>query len=103
MKDVFKVQSPSKEFKYIGEMCVAGYDKGMEDFAEPSYMTRKIKSGLTAMQNAVDTGTYAGGSAEGGNLYQTINVNREIATADEMARAIRLEARWGLVRSVPVG
>ena len=100
---VFKVQSPSKEFKYIGEMCVAGYDKGMEDFAEPSYMTRKIKSGLTAMQNAVDTGTYAGGSAEGGNLYQTINVNREIATADEMARAIRLEARWGLVRSVPVG
>ncbi|MBR5596481.1 MAG: hypothetical protein IKW30_03645 [Lachnospiraceae bacterium] len=103
VKDVFKVQSPSKEFKYIGEMCVAGYDKGMEDFAEPSYMTRKIKSGLTAMQNAVDTGTYAGGSAEGGNLYQTINVNREVATADEMARAIRLEARWGLVRSVPVG
>ena len=102
-KEGFDEHSPSKEFEYIGEMCVAGYNKGVDKLAAPSYMTRKIKSGLTAMQNAVDTGTYAGGSAEGGNLYQTINVNREVATADEMARAIRLEARWGLVRSVPVG
>ena len=102
-KNALGVQSPSKEFRYLGEMCVAGYDKGMEDFMDPAAMTRKVNSGLTAMQNAVDVGTYAGGANESGNMYQTIYVNKEVSTADELARAIRLETRWGLVGGTPLG
>ncbi|MCQ2076903.1 MAG: hypothetical protein MJZ20_07730 [Bacteroidaceae bacterium] len=31
VKEVFDINSPSKEFAYIGKMCVAGFDDGAED------------------------------------------------------------------------
>jgi hypothetical protein len=35
-----------------------------------------------------------------GGINQTININKEISTPDEMARAIRLESRYGLMKGV---
>lgn len=102
-KEGFDIHSPSKEFEYIGEMCIAGYDQGVEGFMNTDNMTRKIKSGLTVMKNSIDGHRYANGSYGYGDFNQTININKEVSTADEMARAIRVESRWGLMKGVPVG
>ena len=104
VKGVFDVNSPSKEFEYIGKMCVAGYEKGVEEFEDtPLTMTRNVKASLGAMKHNINGGSYAGVPKGVGNVYQTVYVNKEVSTADELARAMRLEARWGMVRSVPVG
>ncbi|MFR8814356.1 MAG: hypothetical protein ACLVFG_11765 [Lachnospiraceae bacterium] len=34
VKGVFGIHSPSREFKYIGKMCVAGMDDGMDGFGD---------------------------------------------------------------------
>lgn len=57
VKGVFKVESPSKEFAYIGKMCVAGFDVGTEDFEDSAEniertagdMTRNIKASMGTM------------------------------------------------------
>ena len=104
VKDIFGVKSPSRVFKYIGEMCVAGYSEGVEGFEDtPLTMTRNVKASLGAMKHNINGGSYAGVPKGAGNVYQTVYVNKEVSTADELARAMRLEARWGMVRSVPVG
>lgn len=102
-KEGFDEHSPSKEFEYIGEMCVAGYDQGVEGFMDTSNMTNKIKSGLTAMKNSIEGQRYASGSYGYGEFNQTINIYKEISTADEIARTIRVESKWGLMKGVPVG
>ena len=102
-KEGFDINSPSKEFEYIGKMCVAGYDQGMEEFADTANMTRKIKSGLTDMKNSIEGQRYTNGSYGYGDFNQTININKEVSTADEMARTIRIESKWGLMKGVPIG
>ena len=43
----------------------------------------------------------SGGNGVGtglGNFNQTINVNQQISTPDELARAVRVESKQGLMR-----
>ena len=96
------INSPSREFKWIGEMCVAGFDEGIEDLMNPKTMTRNIKASFAAMQSNLPSGGN-GKTGGSGGFSQTIIVNREISTADELARAVRVESRYGLMRGVPVG
>ena len=48
-------------------------------------------------------GGQLGSVASYGGYNQTININQPISTPDELARAIRLESKYGLMRGVPVG
>lgn len=96
------INSPSREFKWIGEMCVAGFDEGIEDLMNPTTMTRNVKASFAAMQSNLPSGGN-GKTGGSGGFSQTIIVNREISTADELARAVRVESRYGLMRGVPVG
>lgn len=96
------INSPSRKFKWIGEMCTAGWDEGTEDLMNPKTMTRNIKASFAAMQSNLPSGGN-GKTGGSGGFSQTIIVNREISTADELARAVRVESRYGLMRGVPVG
>ena len=101
-KEALDIHSPSRKFKWLAEMCVAGWDEGAEDLMNPAYMTKNINASLSAMKSNF-SGTKAAGVAGYGDFKQTININREISTPDELARAVRVEMRYGLMRGVPVG
>lgn len=97
-KDELGVASPSKEFRYIADMCVAGFSQGFEDFSIPTTVTDGINASLRTMQaNASNV------EPSGTGLTQNIYVNKEVSTASEMARAIRLESRYGLMRGTALG
>lgn len=95
-KSALGIHSPSKEFAKIGQMCVAGFDQGSEDLMDGDKLASNINASLGTIQ-----ANLSGGSLGGvGGFTQVINVNREITTADEMARAVRLESRYGLMKGV---
>lgn len=97
-KGALGIQSPSKEFRKIGEFCVAGFDKGIDGLMDGNALASDINASLGTIQanvNGVNGGV-------GGGFTQVINVNREISTPDELARAVRLESRYGLMKGVAI-
>ena len=94
-KSALGIASPSKKFKYLGEMCVAGFDEGINDL----FSGDEIARGVNASMKTISANTSANKPAVGG-LNQTININREISTPDELARAVRLESKYGLITGV---
>lgn len=102
-KDALGIHSPSRKFKWLAEMCVAGFDEGMEDLMNPDPMTRNINASMSTVQANMEGARATGGLGGFGNFNQTINVNQQISTPDELARAVRLESRYGLMRGVALG
>lgn len=92
-KDVLGIHSPSTEFAMIGKMCVAGFDEGIEPLMDGSDISRSINASVKTL----GTNNAPSSAWRAGSLNQTININREISTPDEMARAIRLESKYGLM------
>lgn len=102
-KDALDIHSPSRKFKWLAEMCVAGFDEGMDGLMNTDAMTRNINASMSTVQANIN-GTRTGGSIGGfGNFNQTINVHQQISTPDELARAVRVESRYGLMRGVAFG
>lgn len=95
-KDALGIHSPSRKFKYLGEMCVAGFDDGIQDLMSTDGITKNINASLST----VSAGMVSSSRSESGfgNFNQTINVNQQIATPDELARAVRVESKQGLMR-----
>lgn len=96
-KSALGIASPSKKFKYLGEMCVTGFDQGIKDLMDENTLTKNINASMRTM-SANTSGS--GGNGINGGFHQTINVNREISTPDELARAVRIESKYGLMRGV---
>ncbi len=101
-KDALDIHSPSRKFKWIGEMCVAGFDDGISDLMNADALKNNIDASLSIMQMNAQGGQIAsiGGF---GNFNQTLNIYQPVSTPDELARAVRLESKYGLMRGVPVG
>lgn len=101
-KEALGINSPSRKFKYLAEMCVAGFEEGAEDLMNPDTMTRNINASMSTVQANMN-GARTGGSTSGfGGFQQIVNVNQPISTPDELARVMRVESRYGLMRGVPV-
>lgn len=99
IKDFFGIHSPSTEFEWIGRMCVAGFDEGMEDFMNTDGITKNVKANLsTLQQNATGAKVFGGTMAGYRGFQQIVNINQPVRTPDEMARAMRLESKYGLIR-----
>lgn len=96
-KDELDINSPSRKFKWLGEMCVAGWNEGSEDLFDTDTVTKDINATLSVAKAGVIGG---GGGTGSGGLTQHIYVNKEVATPDEVARAIRVESRYGLIGGV---
>ena len=94
-KDALGIHSPSRKFKYLGEMCVAGFDDGIQDLMNTDGITKNINASIST----VSAGISGNGTSTGlGSFNQTINVNQQISTPDELARAVRVESKQGLMR-----
>lgn len=97
-KSALGIQSPSKEFRKIGEFCVAGFDEGIDGLMNGNALASDINASLGTIQANVN----GANGGIGGGFTQVINVNREISTPDELARAVRLESRYGLMKGVAI-
>lgn len=109
IKGVFGVHSPSKVMaNEVGKFLPMGLAKGIND--NMSYVDKAMDSmndvvlnGVTAKPVADLNAISAGGYSGFGSFNQTINVNQQIDTADELARAVRVESKYGLMRGVEIG
>ena len=100
-KTALDINSPSRKFKWLAEMCVAGFDEGAEGLMDPHEMSRNINASFETMKNNV-SGNDAG-AHKYGDFHQTIVVNDKVSTPDELARVVRIESRYGLMRGVVYG
>lgn len=99
VKDGLDIHSPSRKFKWIGQMCVAGFDEGLEDLADTQTLTKNIDARLRTVQmNRSGVAAFGGAGYGSGGFNQTVNIYQPVSTPDETARAMRLEARYGLIR-----
>lgn len=99
VKDGLDIHSPSRKFKWIGQMCVAGFDEGLEDLADTQTLTKNIDARLnTVRMNRSGVAAFGGTGYGFGGFNQTVNIYQPVSTPDEMARAMRLESRYGLMR-----
>lgn len=111
-KSLLGISSPSKVFRdEVGKMIGLGMIEGINSTVpavvkamdelitipekigfEKGIITTKDEEGIEVEENKVKAGdTYI------------ININKEIATADEIARAIRTESQYGLIGGVSLG
>ena len=57
-KEILGIHSPSTKFKYMGEMCVAGFDEGIDDLMKSDSITKTVNASFgTLSANARYTGT----------------------------------------------
>lgn len=94
-KSTLGIHSPSREFAYLGRMCTAGFEEGINGLMDPDGISRNVSASLGSIRANME-GTSTGGNY--GTYTQVVNVNREISTPDELARALRVESRLGLIR-----
>lgn len=98
-KEELDINSPSRKFKWLAEMCVAGWDEGSEGLMSTEGITKSVKANLsTLQQNATGAKVFGGTMAGYRGFQQIVNINQPVRTPDEMARVMRLESKYGLIR-----
>ena len=93
-KDALGIESPSKEFAWVGKMVDEGFAKGINDNAD---LVTSAMDAITDVSDVVNDMDVAGTGASAGAGTYIINVNQPVATPSEMADAIRLESQYGLI------
>ena len=103
-KDALGIHSPSREFAKIGKFCVAGFNEGIDDLMDTSTITKSISASVDDISaNVTSVNAGSNRNSNGVQYNQTINVDQKSSTPDELARAIKLESRYGLMRGVSLG
>lgn len=103
--DELDINSPSKKFKWIGEMCVEGVDEPLEEYNPYETFQDSMETNISGLKATYARAT-EGMQGNGGMTYnQTVNVNQPVATPDELARTVRNESKFGLMTGevIPVG
>lgn len=93
-KAKLQIHSPSKVFQEIGTFCVTGFNKGLDSMSVEDTIGRNIDNTLNNM--------VASASGGGGGITQNITINSRAMSPDEVAREMRLEAKYGLLGGVSV-
>ena len=71
-KSALGISSPSKKFRYLGEMCVAGFDDGIEDLMDGGSLGAAINNTLGTVAANVGVGEGQGlGNSQTFNFYDT--------------------------------
>ena len=93
IKGIFGIHSPSKKFKWVGEMCVEGFEEPLEEYNP--YDT--LEKSMQANANTLKANYLAGDIGTGtGTTTQTVNIYQPVKTPSETARALRIEQQYGL-------
>lgn len=99
-KDALDIHSPSKKFRWLGEMCVEGMDEPLADYNPygtlKASMQAKAQDVRGSFMASIGTAQTAGASGATRNIEQTINIYQPVKSPSEMMRAARLEQQYGL-------
>lgn len=98
-KDTLGIGSMSEESVYEGPVCTAGFDESSDGLMDSDDISKDVKASLGTVKANAEGTVYAGG----GGFHQIVNINQQVSTPDELARAVRVESRYGMMRGVPVG
>lgn len=102
VKGALGIHSPSKVFAQIGGFMAEGLGNGWVDEIED--VKKNITNDLSFSAKPISiNSSLDDAEMSGTTINQTINVNQQISTADELARAVRIESRYGLMRGVALG
>lgn len=70
-KAALGISSPSKKFRYLGEMCVAGFDDGIEDLMDGSAFGATVNNTLGTVRANLGAGDGLGVGRQTFNFYDT--------------------------------
>lgn len=70
-KAALGISSPSKKFRYLGEMCVAGFDEGIEDLMDGTAFGATVNNTLGTVRANLGTGDGLGVGRQTFNFYDT--------------------------------
>lgn len=93
-KSALGISSPSKKFRYLGEMCVAGFDEGIADLMNPLDIGASINASMGTI--AANTG---GGFGVAGNS-QTFNFYDTQTSPDAIRRKVQNTMTFGLAGGI---
>ncbi len=93
-KAALGISSPSKKFRYLGEMCVAGFDEGIADLMSPLDIGASINASMGTI--AANTG---GGFGVAGNS-QTFNFYDTQTSPDAIRRKVQNTMTFGLAGGI---
>ena len=70
-KSALGISSPSKKFRYLGEMCVAGFDDGIDDLMDGGSLGAAINNTLGTVAANIGIGEGTLGTSQTFNFYDT--------------------------------
>lgn len=103
--DELDINSPSKKFRWIGEMCVEGVDEPLEEYNPYETFQNSMEANIGGLKDTYASATSRLGGGGPVNYSQTVNVYQPVSTPDELARTMRTESKFGLMTGevIPVG
>ena len=93
-KSALGIASPSKKFRYLGEMCVAGFDEGAEELMDGSAFGAAVNNSFATV--AANTGSLNGGISRG----QTFNFYDTQTSPDAIRRKVQNTMTFGLAGGI---
>lgn len=93
-KSALGISSPSKKFRYLGEMCVAGFDEGAEELMDGSAFGSAVNNSFATV--AANTGSLNGGISRG----QTFNFYDTQTSPDAIRRKVQNTMTFGLAGGI---
>lgn len=70
-KSVLGISSPSKKFRWLGEMCVAGFDEGIDDLMNGDGFGAMVNNTLGTVAMNLGAGSGTGRNGQTFNFYDT--------------------------------
>lgn len=94
-KKALGIASPSKKFRYLGEMCVAGFDDGISDLMDANAIGASINASLGTISANVGAG-----SAGSIGANQTFNFYDTQTSPDAIRRKVQNTMTFGLAGGI---
>ena len=94
-KSALGIASPSKKFRYLGEMCVAGFDDGIEGLMDGDAIGASINASLGTISANVGAGLAGGAGAS-----QTFNFYDTQTNPDAIRRKVQNTMTFGLAGGI---
>lgn len=94
VKGVLGIASPSKKFKWIGEMCVAGFDEGIEDLMSGASFGAAVNSSFATVSANTGIGSGLGRAGQTFNFYDTQT------SPDAIRRKVQSTMTFGLAGGI---
>lgn len=97
-KKALGIASPSKKFRWIGEMCVAGFDEGLDGLMDGSGFGDAVNASLSTV--SANTGTNTAVSDQTTGNSQTFNFYDTQTSPDAIRRKVQNTMTFGLAGAI---